>query len=107
MKAAAWVWCWVAAGRVHVRGVVGAAARAQGSGEGVRRDERGALISAYLVANWHRDPQEAIEDGLRFWRTLRFGDVFAPLMALGGAARFMRYVGEFSTQPASRPALGP
>ena len=55
----------------------------------------GALISAYLVANWHRDPQEAIEDGLTFWRELRFGDVFAPLMALGGAARFMRYVGEF------------
>jgi NTE family protein len=55
----------------------------------------GALISAYLVANWHRDAQEAIDDGLRFWRDLRFGDVFAPLMAVGGAARFMRYVGEF------------
>ena len=55
----------------------------------------GALISAYLVANWHRDPQEAIEDGLSFWRQLRFGDVFAPLMAPSGAARFMRYVGEF------------
>ena len=55
----------------------------------------GALISAYLVANWHRPAEEAIEDGLSFWRELRFGDVFAPLMALGGAARFMRYVGEF------------
>ncbi len=55
----------------------------------------GAQISAYLVANWHRDAQEAIEDGLSFWRELRFGDVFAPLMAFGGAARFMRYVGEF------------
>jgi NTE family protein len=55
----------------------------------------GALISAYLVANWHRDPQEAIEDGLSFWRQLRFGDVFAPLMAPSGAARFMRYIGEF------------
>ena len=55
----------------------------------------GALISAYLVANWHRPVEEAIEDGLSFWRDLRFGDVFAPLMAVGGAARFMRYVGEF------------
>ncbi|MGZ6576085.1 MAG: patatin-like phospholipase family protein [Solirubrobacteraceae bacterium] len=55
----------------------------------------GALISAYLAANWHRSVEEAIEDGLRFWRELRFGDVFAPLMAPGGAARFARYVGEF------------
>jgi NTE family protein len=55
----------------------------------------GALISAYLAANWHRSVEEAIEDGLSFWRELRFGDVFAPLMALGGAARFIRYVGEF------------
>jgi len=55
----------------------------------------GALISAYLVANWHRSVDEAIEDGLTFWRELRFGDVFAPLVALGGAARFMRYIGEF------------
>ena len=55
----------------------------------------GALISAYLVANWHRDAQEAIEDGLTFWRELRFGDVFAPLMAPSGAARFLRYIGEF------------
>ena len=55
----------------------------------------GALIASYLVANWHRPPQEAVEDGLSFWRDLRFGDVCAPLMALGGATRFMRYVGEF------------
>ena len=55
----------------------------------------GALISAYLAANWHRPVDEAIEDGLRFWRDLRFGDVLAPLMAPGGAARFARYVGEF------------
>ena len=55
----------------------------------------GALISAYLAANWHRPVDEAIDDGLRFWRELRFGDVLAPLMAPGGAARFMRYVGEF------------
>jgi NTE family protein len=55
----------------------------------------GALIAAYLVANWHRDAQEAIDDGLRFWRELRFGDVFAPLMAPGGVGRFIRYVGEF------------
>ena len=55
----------------------------------------GALISAYLVANWHRPAQEAVEDGLRLWRDLRFGDVCAPLMAVGGATRFMRYVGEF------------
>ncbi len=55
----------------------------------------GALISAYLAANWHRSIEEAIEDGLSFWRELRFGDVFAPLVGLGGAARFMRYVGEF------------
>ena len=55
----------------------------------------GALISAYLAANWHRPAEEAIDDGLRFWRELRFGDVLAPLMAPGGAARFMRYVGEF------------
>ena len=55
----------------------------------------GALIAAYLVANWQRSVEEAIEDGLSFWRELRFGDVFAPLIALGGAARFMRYVGEF------------
>ena len=55
----------------------------------------GALISAYLAANWHRPVEEAIEDGLRFWRELRFRDVFAPLMAPAGAARFMRYIGEF------------
>ncbi len=55
----------------------------------------GALIASYLVANWHRRTQEAVEDGLRFWRDLRFGDVCAPLMGVGGAARFMRYVGEF------------
>ena len=55
----------------------------------------GALISAYLAANWDRPVEEAIEDGLRFWRDLRFGDVFAPLMAPGGVARFARYVGEF------------
>ena len=55
----------------------------------------GALISAYLAANWHRSVEEMIEDGLSFWRELRFGDVLAPLMAPGGAARFMRYVGEF------------
>ena len=28
----------------------------------------GALISAYLAANWHRPVDEAIEDGLSFWR---------------------------------------
>jgi NTE family protein len=55
----------------------------------------GALISGYLAANWHRPVEEAIEDGLRFWRELRFGDVVAPLMAPGGVARFVRYVGEF------------
>ena len=55
----------------------------------------GALISAYLAANWQRPIEEAIENGLRFWRELRFGDVLAPLMAPGGAARFIRYVGEF------------
>ena len=55
----------------------------------------GALISAYLAANWHRSAEDAIEDGLRFWRDLRFGDVFAPLMAPGGAARFARYIAEF------------
>ena len=55
----------------------------------------GALVSAYLVANWHRPVEEAIEDGLSFWRELRFGDVFAPLLAVGGAARFMRYVAEY------------
>ena len=55
----------------------------------------GALISAYLVANWHRPLAEGIEAGLGFWRELRFGDVFAPLVGLGGAARLMRYVGEF------------
>ena len=55
----------------------------------------GALISAYLAANWHRSVEDAIEDGLRFWRDLRFGDVFAPLMAPGGVARFARYIGEF------------
>jgi len=55
----------------------------------------GALIASYLVAHWHRPTQEAVEDGLSFWRDLRFGDVCAPLMALGGAARLMRYVGEF------------
>ena len=55
----------------------------------------GALISAYLAANWHRSVEEAIDDGVRFWRELRFGDVLAPLMAPGGAARFLRYVGEF------------
>ena len=55
----------------------------------------GALISSYLVANWHRGAEEAIEDGLRFWRELRFGDVFAPLVSLGGVARFARYVGGF------------
>jgi NTE family protein len=55
----------------------------------------GALIAAYLAANWHRSAEEAIEDGLCFWRELRFGDVLAPLMAPAGVARFMRYVGGF------------
>jgi predicted acylesterase/phospholipase RssA len=55
----------------------------------------GALISAYLAANWHRPTEDMIDDGLSFWRELRFGDVLAPLMAPGGAARFIRYVGEF------------
>ena len=55
----------------------------------------GALIASYLVANWHRPAKEAIEDGLSLWRDLTFGDVCAPLMAVGGATRFMRYVGEF------------
>src|SRR5450755_1330045 len=55
----------------------------------------GALIAAYLVANWHRSVEEAIEDGLGFWRELRFGDVFAPLIAPVGMARFVRYIGEF------------
>jgi NTE family protein len=55
----------------------------------------GALVGAYLAANWHRPTEEAIEDGLSFWRDLRFGDVCAPMIALGGATRFMRYVGEF------------
>ena len=55
----------------------------------------GALVASYLVANWHRPAQDAIEDGLSFWRDLTFGDVCAPLMAVGGATRFMRYVGEF------------
>jgi predicted acylesterase/phospholipase RssA len=32
----------------------------------------GALISAYLAANWHRSADEAIDDGLRFWRELQF-----------------------------------
>ncbi|MGA2927408.1 MAG: patatin-like phospholipase family protein, partial [Solirubrobacteraceae bacterium] len=52
----------------------------------------GALISAYLAANWHRPVEEAIDDGVRFWRELRFGDVLAPLMAPRGAARFLRYI---------------
>lgn len=52
----------------------------------------GALVSAYLVANWHRPVEETIEDGLNFWRDLRFGDVLAPLVGLGGAGRFLRYV---------------
>src|ERR1039458_3180610 len=55
----------------------------------------GALIAAYLVANWHRSTRDAIEDGLDLWRELRFADVFAPLVGLAGATRFMRYVGEF------------
>ena len=55
----------------------------------------GALTSAYLAANWHRSADEAIEDGLRFWQNLRFGDVFASLATPGGAARFMRYVSEY------------
>ncbi len=55
----------------------------------------GALIAAYLVANWHRPVEDAIEDGLRFWRELQFGDVCSPLMAPAGVARFARYVGEF------------
>jgi NTE family protein len=55
----------------------------------------GALIASYLVANWHRPAEESIEDGLSFWRDLTFGDVCAPLMAVGGATRFMRYIGEF------------
>jgi NTE family protein len=55
----------------------------------------GALIAAYLVANWHRSVNEAVDDGLRFWRELRFEDVFAALMAPSGMARFARYVGAF------------
>ena len=28
----------------------------------------GALVGAYLAANWHRPTEESIEDGLSFWR---------------------------------------
>jgi len=55
----------------------------------------GALTAAYLVANWHRPAEEAIEEGLRTWHDLRFGDVFASLVTPGGAARFVRYVSEY------------
>ena len=55
----------------------------------------GALTAGYLAANWHRSAEEAIEEGLRFWRDLRFGDVFASLVTPGGAARFVRYVSEY------------
>jgi NTE family protein len=55
----------------------------------------GALTAAYLAANWHQSADEAIDDGLKFWHELRFGDVFKPLMALGGAGRFARYVSEY------------
>ena len=55
----------------------------------------GAVVASYLAANWHRPAEEAIDDELSFWRNLRFGDVCASLVAVGGAARFMRYVGEF------------
>ena len=55
----------------------------------------GALIAGYVAASWHRPTEEAIQDGLRFWRELRFGDVLAPLIAPSGAARFLRYLGEF------------
>ena len=55
----------------------------------------GALTAAYLAANWHRSAEEAIEDGLRFWHELRFGDVFASLVTPGGAAQFVRYVSEY------------
>ena len=55
----------------------------------------GAVVASYLAANWHRPAEEAIDDELSFWRNLRFGDVCASLVAVGGATRFMRYVGEF------------
>ena len=55
----------------------------------------GALTAAYLAANWHQFADEAIDDGLKFWHELRFGDVFKPLVALGGAGRFVRYVSEY------------
>lgn len=55
----------------------------------------GALTSAYLVANWHRSAEQAIEDGMNFWRELRFGDVLAPLVAPGGVGRYLRFVGDF------------
>jgi predicted acylesterase/phospholipase RssA len=63
----------------------------------------GALIAAYLAANWHRSTEEAIQDGLRFWRDLRFGDELSPLMATSGAARFMRYVSGFCPSAACTP----
>jgi Patatin-like phospholipase len=81
--------------RLRVRGVVGVVARAKDQVSVIVGTSAGALISAYLAANWHRPVDEAFDDGLSFWRALRFGDVFAPLMAPGGAARFIRYVGEF------------
>ena len=55
----------------------------------------GALTAAYLAANWHRSAEGAIDEGVRFWHDLRFGDVFASLVTPGGAARFVRYVSEY------------
>ena len=55
----------------------------------------GALTAAYLAANWHQSADEAIDDGLKFWHRLRFGDVFKPLVTVGGAGRFVRYVSEY------------
>ena len=94
---AMWVWCWRRRGawRVSIRCPVGAAARAQGSGDGDRRDERRRADLGVSGGNWHRPVEEALDDGVRFWRELRFGDVLAPLVAPGGAARFIHYAGEF------------
>jgi len=77
---------WVCAGRRRgawsVRiGVLSVLLPSSRSGAGDRRTSAGALIAAYLVANWHRSVNEAVDDGLRFWRELRFEDVFAALMA--------------------------
>jgi NTE family protein len=53
----------------------------------------GAFNAAFMAANAHRPPAEAMADGVRIWSQLRWRDVMAPLVSPRGTLRALRYAG--------------